>query len=69
MLLNALKTTTKQNQMSQRKKNKPKALKQTKQPEDKTSDELISDATFTLQQLKTLNARMNDFYEVMTPRS
>jgi hypothetical protein len=66
MLLNALKQTTKQNQ---RKKNKRKALKQTTRPEDKTSDELISDATFTLQQLKTLNAKMNKMCDSMTPRA
>jgi CRISPR/Cas system CSM-associated protein Csm2 small subunit len=64
MLLNALKKTTKPNRPAPKKKKFDKIVN----PSDKTSEELISDATKTLQQFKALNERMNKFYDTVSPR-
>jgi hypothetical protein len=64
MLLNALKKTTKPNRPTPKKKKSAKGI----DPSDKTSEELISDATKTLQQFKALNERMNKFYDQVSPR-
>ena len=69
MLLSIVKQTTKQNQRQAKRRIKPKVKKEAVvEVIDKTSDELIFDASITLQRLKTLNAKMNKIGENITPR-
>jgi hypothetical protein len=69
MLLSIVKQTTKQNQRQAKQRIKPKVKKEPiVEVIDKTSDELIFDASITLQRLKTLNAKMNKIGENITPR-
>ena len=69
MLLSIVKQTTKQNQRQAKRRIRPKVKKEAVvEVIDKTSDELIFDASITLQRLKTLNAKMNKIGENITPR-
>ena len=68
MLLSIVKQTTKQNQRQAKQRIKPKVKEPVVEVIDKTSDELIFDASITLQRLKTLNAKMNKIGDNITPR-
>ena len=68
MLLSIVRQITKQNQRQSKKKNKLKFKEPPVDVADKTNDELIFDASITLQRLKTLNAKMNKIGDNITPR-